>query len=55
MSTGIYLLRCSELGLSMSDLDLLDMGMVFDMMTERSNDTWDGWTEVATQDDFNRF
>lgn len=55
LNTGIYLLRCAELGLSMSDLDQLDMGMIFDMMTERSNDHWDGWAEVAGQDDFNRF
>ena len=55
INTGIYLLRCAELGLSMSDLDRLDMGMIFDMMTERSNDSWDGWAEKATQDDFNRF
>ena len=55
LNTGIYLLRCAELGLSMPDLDKLDMGMIFDMMTERSNDHWDGWAEVAGQDDFNRF
>lgn len=39
----------------MSDLELLDMGMIFDMMTERSNDDWDGWSQIATQDDFRRF
>lgn len=39
----------------MSDLELLDVGMVLDMLTERSNDSWDGWCEVATQDDFDRF
>ena len=55
MTTGIYLLRCVELGLSMSDLDELDMGMIFDMMTEWSNDTWDGWASKATQEDIDRF
>lgn len=55
MTTGLYLLRCAELGIPMSDLELLDMGMIFDMLTERANDNWDGWSEVATQDDFDRF
>ena len=55
MTTGLYLLRCAELGLSMSDLEKLDMGMIFDMLTERSNDSWDGWVEVADQSDFDRF
>ena len=55
MNTAIYLLRCVQLGLSMSDLEQLDMGMIFDMMTERGNDDWDGWAELATQEDINRF
>lgn len=55
MTTGIFLLRCAELNIPMSDLDLLDVGMVFDMLTERSNDNWDGWAEVAEQSDFDHF
>lgn len=55
MNTGLYLLRCVEMGLSMSDLEQLDMGMIFDMMTERTNDSWDGWAGVAEQADFDRF
>lgn len=39
----------------MSDLDLLDMGMVYDMFTEKTNDSYKGWRQVATQDDFDRF
>ena len=39
----------------MSDLELLDMGMIYDMFTERANDNWDGWTELATQEDMDRF
>ena len=54
MNTAIYLLRCTELGLSMSDLEQLDMGMIFDMLTERSNDSWDGWVQLATQEDIDR-
>lgn len=55
MTTALYLLRCAEIGLSMQDLDLLDMGMIYDMITERGNDSWKGWKQVATQDDFDRF
>jgi len=54
-TTALYLLRCAEVGLSMSDLDLLDMGMVYDILTEKGNDSYKGWRQVATQDDFDRF
>ena len=55
MTTALYLLRCIEVGLSMADLELLDMGMIYDMFTEKSNDDWKGWRQVATQSDFDRF
>ena len=55
MTTALYLLRCAEIGLSMSDLELLDMGMIFDMFTEKANDSWKGWKQLATQADFDRF
>ena len=32
------MLRCAELGLHTDDLDHMSMGMVYDMLTERSND-----------------
>lgn len=38
----------------MSDLDLLDVGMVFDMMIEQANDG-EEWDIVATQADFDKF
>lgn len=38
----------------MSDLDLLDVGMVFDMMIEQANDS-EEWDRVATQADFDNF
>lgn len=34
----------------MADLDELDMGMVYDMITEKGNDEID-WPYVATQED----
>ena len=38
MTTPLFLLRCVQLGLSMADLDLLSIGLVNDMFTEREND-----------------
>ena len=32
------MLRCTELGLSRSDLDDMTMGMVYDMLIEKAND-----------------
>ena len=32
------MLRCAELGLSKDDLDDMTVGMVFDMIVEKSND-----------------
>ena len=54
MTTALFLLRCAQLGLSMADLDRLDVGMVFDMMVEQSNDGTE-YAYVATQEDFNKF
>ena len=53
-NTGLYMLRCLELGLRPSDLCYLDEGMVTDMMIERGNDH-EQYQYVATQDDFDRF
>ncbi len=54
MTTPLFLLRAVELGLSILDLDLLTIGLVNDMYTEKANDEWK-YKEVATQDDFDRF
>lgn len=54
MTTALFLLRCTELGLSMADLDELDYGMVMDMFTEKSNDDYP-YNRVATQADFDKF
>lgn len=54
MTTALFLLRCTELGLSMADLEYLDMGMVFDMFTEKANDDVK-YATIATQEDMNRF
>jgi len=54
MSTALFLLRCTEVGLSMSDLDDLTVGMVNDMFVEKSNDSYE-WKELASQEDFDKF
>ena len=38
MTTPLFLLRCMEIGISVSDLDLLTVGLVLDIWTEKSND-----------------
>lgn len=54
MSSALFLLRCSEIGLSMADLDELSVGMVNDMLIEKANDSYE-WRPLATQSDFDRF
>ena len=53
MTTPLFLLRCLEIGVSIRDLDLLTIGMVTDMWTERANDGVK-YRQVATQEDFDR-
>lgn len=52
----IFLLRCVQIGLSISELDLLTIGTVNDMYmyAEMSNDDYD-YPEVATQEMMDRF
>lgn len=47
-------MRCAQMGLSMADLDLLDIGMVYDMLIEQENDSAE-YDIVATQADFDNF
>lgn len=54
MTTPLFLLRCVQLGLSLPDLDLLTIGMVDDMFTERENDDLK-YAYKATQADFDKF
>lgn len=54
MNTALFMLRAVQLGLSCEDLEYLDMGMVFDMITESQNDTYK-YDFRATKEDFKRF
>lgn len=49
------MLRCAELGLVQDEvLESYTMGMVYDMLTERSNDNVK-YPLLATQTEFDRF
>ena len=53
MTTGLYLNQALRIGLSISDLDILSIGMIQDIFTERANDSYD-YAYIATQADFDR-
>jgi hypothetical protein len=48
------MLRCAELGLSNEALSQMTMGMVYDMLIEKSNDN-EKYPIKATQEDIKRF
>lgn len=54
MTTPLFLLRCLEAGISIRDLDLLSIGLVMDIWTEKGNDGAE-YDKVATQEDFDLF
>lgn len=54
MTTALFLLRCVEIGISIRDLDLLTIGMVLDIWTEKGNDSAH-YDRIATQEDFDKF
>nr|DAX88495.1 MAG TPA: hypothetical protein [Caudoviricetes sp.] len=54
MTTPLFLLRCVEVGISIQDLDLLTIGIVLDMWTEKANDDMK-YEQVAQQEDFDKF
>lgn len=53
-TTGLYFLRCLQLGLTLDDLNLIEEGAVTDLLVEKSNDS-EEWQELAAQDDYDRF
>ena len=54
MTTALFILRCVEIGISISELDLLTIGMVLDIWTEKSNDSVK-YSKVAGQAEFDKF
>ena len=47
------MLRCIQLGISIADLDLLPLGLLYDMITEASNDDVE-YAVIASQEDIDR-
>lgn len=54
MTTALFLLRCTEIGISIRELDLLTIGMILDMWTEKANDSVK-YDRLASQAEFDRF
>lgn len=54
MTTPLFLLRCVQLGLSMTDIDKLSIGLINDMYAESRNNEYK-YAELATQEDFDKF
>ena len=54
MTTALFLLRVFQIGMKLDDLDDLEAGTVFDIMTESVNDDYK-YKQVASQSDMDRF
>ncbi len=53
-NTPLFMLRCVGLGLSVNELDNYEMGMIYDMLTEQANDSYD-YPLKPRQEDFDKF
>lgn len=54
MTTPLFMLRATQLGISVRDLELLSIGLILDMYTESANDTYQ-YPQMAQQNDFDKF
>lgn len=50
VNTALFMLRCVQCGISISDLELLSIGMINDMFIEMKNDECE-YDRLATQED----
>lgn len=50
MNTPLFMLRCVQLGIAISDLELLSIGLINDMFIERQNDDYE-YPIIATRAD----
>ena len=46
MATSLFLLICTEVGIFIQDLDLLSIGLVLNMRTEKAND-YENYRQIA--------
>lgn len=54
MTTPLLYLRAVELGLTVADIDQLEIGFIYDLLSERANDDIQ-YDIIATQEDFDKF
>lgn len=54
MNTALFLLRAYQIGITLADLDVLDEGMVIDIIIESQNDH-EEYASKPTQEDYDRF
>ena len=54
MTTPLLMLRCVQLGIHISELDLLTIGTINDMYCEMQRDE-EPHAQIASQDDMDRF
>ena len=50
----MYLLRAKQAGFSLEEMDMVTAGVVWDVITESSNDSYD-YPKLAGQKEFNEF
>ena len=50
-NTAVFMLRSLEIGLRLSEMHLISVGMVADMLIEHDNDSAN-YARLATQEDF---
>lgn len=54
MTTPLLLLRACQIGIPIADMDLISIGLLLDMWTEKANDSA-SYRRLATQEDFDKF
>ncbi len=56
MTTPLLLLRCVQLGIHISEMELLTIGTVMDMFSEMENDEHpEAYSRLPQQSDFDKF
>ena len=50
LNTALFMLRCVQCGISISDLELITVGMAMDMFIEKKNDEYE-YPLIATDAD----
>ncbi len=53
-NTAVYILRCLEAGIHISDLDFFEVGEIYDILTEHANDH-EHYDQLADQEFMDRF